>query len=88
MERNGYQVLCNHLEAPQISLMSSTIFLMSDTEKAQYPKGYYACPKCNEGVEVFVPLNEHPTHHCGVGKKVHKMEYRGSSRASSRHSIG
>jgi len=88
MERNGHQVLCYNVETTQVSLMSSTMFLMSDTERAQLPKGYYVCPKCNEGVEVFVPLNDHPTHHCGIGKKIYKMEYKGSSRASSRNSIG
>lgn len=56
-------------------------------EKPLYPKGYYECPKCSSGLEVFVPLVEPPTHHCGVGRKVHTMVYKGEKSDKTRNSV-
>lgn len=59
-----------------------------EMDKPILPAGYYECPKCNSGLEVFVPLSEFPTHCCGVGRKIHTMVYKGEKRAKSRDSIG
>jgi hypothetical protein len=56
-------------------------------EKPLLPAGYYECPKCNSGLEVFVPLTEAPTHCCGVGKKVHLMVYKGEKGVKTRNSV-
>lgn len=56
-------------------------------EKPLYPKGCYECPKCGSGLEVFVPLVEPPTHHCGVGKKVYAMVYKGETNDKARNRI-
>lgn len=56
-------------------------------EEALFPAGFYECPNCNGGLEVFVPLVEAPTHRCGVGKRLYKMVYKGEKRDKTRHSI-
>jgi hypothetical protein len=56
-------------------------------EKPLLPAGYYECPKCNSGLEVFVPLLEPPTHCCGAGRRVHTMVYKGVKGVKTRNSI-
>lgn len=56
-------------------------------EKPLLPAGYYECPKCNSGLEVFVPLTEPPTHSCGVGRKVYPMVYKGEKNAKTGNRI-
>lgn len=56
-------------------------------EKAHFPAGYYECPKCNDGLVVYVPLVEAPTHRCGVGRKLYTMVYKGEKRAKTRGSV-
>lgn len=56
-------------------------------ERRLFPAGYYECPKCNSGLEVFVPLVEPPTHSCGVGRKVYSMVYKGEKRVKTRDSV-
>lgn len=63
--------------------------LLMETDRQKYPAGIYECPKCSAWVEVFVPLNELPTHPCGAGKRSKQMEYRGLKRDTKiRNSIG
>ena len=62
--------------------------LLMETDRQKHPAGIYECPKCSAWVEVFVPLNELPTHPCGVGKRPKNMEYKGSSRVKTRDSVG
>ena len=47
---------------------------ISSMEKSSVPAGYYKCPKCDSGIEVYVPLVTAPTHCCGVGKKTYTMQ--------------
>ena len=56
-------------------------------DQTYLPPGYYECPKCNDGIEVFVPLTDSPTHRCGVGRKVHTMVYKGAKSDKTRNSV-
>lgn len=56
-------------------------------EKALFPAGYYECPNCNSGLEVFVPLVEGPTHCCGLGKRIYTMVYKGEKSVKARDRV-
>ena len=56
-------------------------------DKALFPAGYYECPNCSNGLEVFVPLTHTPTHCCGLGKRIYTMVYKGEKRDKARNSV-